>query len=60
VFADRYTGFREVVAITYRNEGFRGFYKGLAPTLLKVVPSVAVRDRALSLFARGVFALLSN
>lgn len=32
----RYSGMMEVVQITYAREGWKGFYKGLLPTLAKV------------------------
>jgi len=32
----RYTGMMDVVNITYAREGWKGFYKGLVPTLAKV------------------------
>ena len=32
----RYTGVMDVVYKTYAREGWKGFYKGLAPTLAKV------------------------
>jgi solute carrier family 25 (mitochondrial phosphate transporter), member 23/24/25/41 len=32
----RYTGFRDVIQKTYAREGWRGFYRGLFPTLAKV------------------------
>lgn len=38
----RYTGIRDAALKCYRREGVRGFYKGLSPTLLKVVPAVAI------------------
>lgn len=38
----RYTGWKDVAVKCYRNEGARGFYKGLAPTLLKVSPSMGI------------------
>lgn len=31
-----YSGIGEVVSVTWKNEGPRGFYKGLMPTLMKV------------------------
>ncbi|KDN48537.1 hypothetical protein K437DRAFT_255514 [Tilletiaria anomala UBC 951] len=37
-----YNGFWDVVRQTYRNEGYLAFYKGLVPTLLKVVPAVSI------------------
>lgn len=33
----RYTGMMDVVNITYAREGWKGFYKGLVPTLAKVL-----------------------
>ncbi|KAL4081688.1 mitochondrial carrier domain-containing protein [Scleroderma yunnanense] len=38
----RYTGIRDVVIKTYQRDGWRGFYRGLFPTLAKVVPSVSI------------------
>jgi solute carrier family 25 phosphate transporter 23/24/25/41 len=38
----QYTGFMDVARQTWRNEGPRGMYKGLLPTLLKVGPAVGV------------------
>ena len=32
----RYTGFWDVVQKTYQRDGWRGFYRGLLPTLAKV------------------------
>ncbi|TIB67582.1 hypothetical protein E3P77_01440 [Wallemia ichthyophaga] len=37
-----YTGFVDVLNKTYSNEGLRGFYRGLIPTLAKVVPAVSI------------------
>ncbi|KAF9513286.1 hypothetical protein BS47DRAFT_1344318 [Hydnum rufescens UP504] len=37
-----YTGIMDVVHKTYACEGWRGFYKGLVPTLAKVVPAVSI------------------
>jgi len=37
-----YTGIMDVVHKTYVREGWRGFYKGLVPTLAKVVPAVSI------------------
>ncbi|KAH8922994.1 mitochondrial carrier [Atractiella rhizophila] len=37
-----YGGFKDVAMKTWENEGVRGFYRGLTPTLGKVVPSVAL------------------
>lgn len=31
-----YTGFRDVISKTYERDGWRGFYRGLLPTLAKV------------------------
>ncbi|KAJ7590926.1 mitochondrial carrier [Mycena floridula] len=35
-------GFLDVCRKTYQHEGWRGFYRGLVPTLAKVVPAVSV------------------
>lgn len=37
-----YTGMWDVVGKTYAKEGVRGFYRGLLPTLAKVVPAVSI------------------
>ncbi|KAM0789974.1 hypothetical protein ACM66B_005307 [Microbotryomycetes sp. NB124-2] len=37
-----YTGVRDAAYRCYVNDGWRGFYKGLTPTLVKVVPAVAI------------------
>ncbi|KAK7380698.1 hypothetical protein VNO78_33213 [Psophocarpus tetragonolobus] len=37
-----YMGMAEVFRRTFKHEGFRGFYKGLFPNLLKVVPSASI------------------
>ncbi|GAA5871443.1 hypothetical protein JCM1840_002896 [Sporobolomyces johnsonii] len=37
-----YTGIRDAAMKCYQREGWRGFYKGLTPTLVKVVPAVAI------------------
>lgn len=37
----KYTGIFDAVRIIARQEGFRGFYKGIVPNLLKVAPSMA-------------------
>jgi len=38
----QYTGMWDVAAKTYAKEGWQGFYKGLVPTLAKVVPAVSI------------------
>ncbi|KAF8517770.1 mitochondrial carrier [Gautieria morchelliformis] len=38
----RYTGVWDVAAKTMAADGWRGFYRGLFPTLAKVVPSVSI------------------
>ncbi|EGO01954.1 hypothetical protein SERLA73DRAFT_177617 [Serpula lacrymans var. lacrymans S7.3] len=38
----RYTGIMDVVMKTYQRDGWRGFYRGLFPTLAKVIPSVSI------------------
>ncbi|KAJ7976319.1 Calcium-binding mitochondrial carrier protein like [Quillaja saponaria] len=37
-----YKGMADVFRRTFQHEGFRGFYKGLFPNLLKVVPSASI------------------
>ena len=37
-----YKGMSDVFKRTFQREGFRGFYKGLFPNLLKVVPSASI------------------
>jgi solute carrier family 25 phosphate transporter 23/24/25/41 len=37
-----YTGAMDVVQRTFRREGIRGFYKGLVPTLIKVIPAAGL------------------
>ncbi|CAO1624430.1 unnamed protein product [Sympodiomycopsis kandeliae] len=37
-----YKGFMDAVLKTYRKEGIVGFYRGLIPTLAKVVPAVSI------------------
>ena len=38
----QYTGIMDVTRKTFQSEGFRGFYRGLSPNLLKVAPSVSI------------------
>lgn len=38
----RYTGIRDCAVKTFQNEGVAGLYKGLTPSLLKVVPAVSI------------------
>lgn len=38
----RYTGFRDAAHKTYIQDGWKGFYRGLLPTLAKVVPAVSI------------------
>jgi len=38
----RYTGVWDVAVKTLERDGWRGFYRGLLPTLAKVVPSVSI------------------
>lgn len=41
--ADRiYEGARDLIAQIWRREGFKGFYKGLGPNLLRVLPNTWV------------------
>ncbi|MCI22841.1 calcium-binding mitochondrial carrier protein SCaMC-2 [Trifolium medium] len=37
-----YRGMSDVFWKTLKDEGFRGFYKGLIPNLLKVVPAASI------------------
>lgn len=37
-----YKGMSDAFLKTLQNEGFRGFYKGLFPNLLKVVPAASI------------------
>ncbi|EPQ59905.1 hypothetical protein GLOTRDRAFT_34751 [Gloeophyllum trabeum ATCC 11539] len=39
---ERYTGILDVATKTYQRDGWRGFYRGLLPTLAKVVPAVSI------------------
>ncbi|KAF4575014.1 hypothetical protein EYR36_006369 [Pleurotus pulmonarius] len=38
----RYTGVWDVTVKTFERDGWRGFYRGLFPTLAKVVPAVSI------------------
>jgi solute carrier family 25 phosphate transporter 23/24/25/41 len=38
----KYTGFRDVLTQTLAKEGWRGLYKGLLPSIMKVGPAVGV------------------
>ncbi|KAF8400094.1 hypothetical protein HHK36_015969 [Tetracentron sinense] len=40
--ATAYTGMTDVFWRTLQHEGFRGFYKGIFPNMLKVVPSASI------------------
>ncbi|XP_076891947.1 calcium-dependent mitochondrial ATP-magnesium/phosphate carrier protein 3-like [Bidens hawaiensis] len=40
--AAAYNGMTDVFMKTYKNEGPRGFYKGLFPNLLKVIPAASI------------------
>lgn len=37
-----YSSIRQVLARTYRNEGFRGFYKGLGTNLIRIAPGASL------------------
>lgn len=34
--------YAQVIQVTFRREGLRGFYKGLGPALIRVMPQSAV------------------
>jgi solute carrier family 25 (mitochondrial phosphate transporter), member 23/24/25/41 len=38
----QYTGTVDCIKKVYQQEGIKGFYKGLVPCYLKVVPSMAI------------------
>lgn len=38
----RYNGIADVIVRTWRNESWRGFYKGLMPSLLRVTPACCI------------------
>lgn len=40
--AAAYSGMLDVFLKTYKHEGIRGFYKGIFPNMLKVVPSASI------------------
>ncbi|XAR50411.1 hypothetical protein NMG60_11004728 [Bertholletia excelsa] len=40
--SDAYKGMSDVFRRTFQHEGLRGFYKGLLPNLLKVVPAASI------------------
>lgn len=40
--ATAYKGMSDVIWRTFKKEGYRGFYKGLFPNLLKVVPAASI------------------
>jgi solute carrier family 25 phosphate transporter 23/24/25/41 len=37
-----YTSSFDVISKTYQREGLVGFYRGLAPTLIKVLPAISI------------------
>ena len=38
----KYLPIHQIPSLVFRNENMRGFYKGLAPNLLRVVPATAI------------------
>lgn len=40
--SDAYKGMFDAFCRTFQHEGFRGFYRGLLPNLLKVVPAASI------------------
>lgn len=41
-FSLKYSGMAHAIELTYREEGWRGFYKGLGTNLVRVLPSAAI------------------
>ncbi|KAI9483293.1 MAG: mitochondrial carrier domain-containing protein [Benjaminiella poitrasii] len=50
----RYTSAWDVARKTYKSDGIRGFYKGLGPTLIKVVPSISISYAVYELSKRSL------
>ncbi|XP_054800016.1 calcium-dependent mitochondrial ATP-magnesium/phosphate carrier protein 2-like isoform X3 [Prosopis cineraria] len=49
-----YNGMNEVFRRTFEHEGFRGFYKGIFPNLLKVIPSASITYVLYEAMKRGL------
>ena len=44
----------DVIRKVYRNEGVRGFYKGLMPRMMYVTPLVAIQYSCYQLFRKSL------
>ena len=55
----KYTSIFDAIRIIAAEEGFRGFYKGIVPNLLKVAPSMASSFLSFEL-ARDFFVSLGD
>lgn len=49
-----YGGMVDVFKKTIEHEGFRGFYKGIFPNLLKVVPSASITYMVYEYMKKGL------
>ncbi|XP_028761133.1 calcium-binding mitochondrial carrier protein SCaMC-3 [Neltuma alba] len=49
-----YGGMGDVFKRTFKHEGFRGFYKGIFPNLLKVVPSASITYMVYEYMKKGL------
>lgn len=49
-----YRGMSDVFRRTFEHEGFRGFYKGIFPNLLKVVPSASITYMVYEYMKKGL------
>jgi solute carrier family 25 phosphate transporter 23/24/25/41 len=54
----QYTSMAGAIKSIFRQEGYKGFYKGLTPNLLKVAPSMAANWLSFEM-ARDFFMSLS-
>lgn len=49
-----YGGMADVFKRTFEHEGLRGFYKGIFPNLLKVVPSASITYMVYEYMKKGL------
>lgn len=49
-----YSGVADVIRKVYRNEGVRGFYKGLMARMMYVTPLVAIQYSCYQLFRKSL------